>query len=83
MVIASFDYSKSFINNLMIHSNEKRNDGMSFEELLTELKRMRIQMRYFHEIQKESELLDAEYHHIVKMQKQGKLTLFESFPDAS
>ena len=67
----------------MIDSNGKQNDGMSFEELLEELKRLRVRMRYFLEIQKESELLDAEYHHIVKMQKQGKLTLFESFPDAS
>ena len=67
----------------MIDSNGKQNDGMSFEELLEELKRLRVRMRYFREIQKESELLDAEYHHIVKMKKQGKLTLFESFPDAS
>ena len=71
----------------MIHSNEKSNDrhfrsstGMSFLELMDELKRMRVQMRYTREIQKESELLDAEYHQIVKMQKQGELTLFE-LPD--
>ena len=61
----------------MIHSNEKNNDGMSFAELVTELKRLRVQMRYFREIQKESELLDAEYHQIIKMQKRGELTLFE------
>jgi len=61
----------------MIHSNGKSNDGMSFAELVTELKRMRVQMRYFREIQKESELLDAEYHQIIKMQKRGELTLFE------
>ena len=61
----------------MIHSNEKKNDGMSFSELVTELKRMRVQMKYFREIQKESELLDAEYHHIVRLQKKGELTLFE------
>ena len=56
--------------------------GMSFSELLQELKRMRVQMRYFREIQKESELLDAEYHQIVKMQKRGELTLFD-FPESS
>ena len=67
----------------MIHSNGKRDDGMSFEELITELKRMRVQMRYFREIQRESELLDAQYHHIVKLQQQGKLTLFEDFPGSS
>ena len=61
----------------MIHSNGKSNDRMSFAELVTELKRMRVQMRYFREIQKESELLDAEYHQIIKMQKRGELTLFE------
>ena len=66
----------------MIHSNGKSNDGMSFAELVTELKRLRVQMKYFREIQKESELLDTEYHHIVKMQKRGELTLFE-VPDGS
>ena len=53
---------------------------MSFSELLHELKRLRVQMRYSREIQKESELLDAEYHQIVKMQKRGELTLLE-LPD--
>ena len=73
----------------MIHSNGKSNDrhfrsstGMSFIELMDELKRMRVQMRYFREIQKESELLDAEYHQIIKMQKRGELTLFE-LPDTT
>ena len=72
----------------MIQSNEESNGrhfrsstGMSFTELMTELKRMRVQMRYFREIQKESELLDTEYHQIIKMQKRGELTLFE-LPDA-
>ena len=51
--------------------------GMSFSELLHELKRLRVQMNYSREIQKESELLDAEYHQIVEMQKRGELTLFE------
>ena len=61
-------------------SNERHfrsSTGMSFSELLHELKRLRVQMRYSREIQKESELLDAEYHQIVKMQKRGELTLFE------
>ena len=43
-------------------SNERHfrsSTGMSFLELMDELKRMRVQMRYFREIQKESELLDA------------------------
>ena len=73
----------------MIQSNGKSNErhfrsstGMSFLELMDELKRMRVQMRYFREIQKESELLDAEYEQIVRMQKRGELTLFE-LPDVS
>jgi len=74
----------------MIQSNGKSNErhfrsstGMSFSELLHELKRLRVQMRYSREIQKESELLDAEYHQIVKMQKRGELTLFDVPDDAS
>ena len=74
----------------MIQSNGKSNErhfrsstGMSFLELMDELKRMRVQMRYLREIQKESELLDAEYHQIVKLQKRGELTLFELPDDTS
>ena len=63
--------------------NFRSSTGMSFSELLHELKRMRVQMRYFREIQKESELLDAEYHQIVRMQKRGELTLFELSDDTS
>ncbi len=44
---------------------------------------MRVQMRYFREIQKESELLDAEYYQIVRMQKRDELTLFELPDDTS
>ena len=39
-------------------SNERHfrtSTGMSFTELMDELKRMRVQMRYYREIQKESE----------------------------
>ena len=74
----------------MLQSNGKSNErhfrtstGMSFLELMDELKRMRVQMRYFSEIQKESELLDAEYYQIVRMQKRGELTLFELPDDTS
>ena len=74
----------------MIQGKGKSNDrhfrsstGMSFSELLHELKRMRVQMRYFREIQKESELLDAEYYQIIRMQKRGELTLFDVPDDVS
>ena len=68
----------------MIQSNGKSNEkhfrtstGMSFSELMEELKRMRVQMRYFREIQKESELLDAEYYQIIRMQKRDQLPLLD------
>jgi hypothetical protein len=67
-------------------SNERHfrsSTGMSFIELMDELKRMRVQMRYFREIQKESELLDAEYYQIIRMQKRGELTLFDVPDDAA
>ena len=74
----------------MIHGKGKSNErhfrsstGMSFLELMDELKRMRVQMRYFREIQKESELLDAEYYQIIRMQKRGELTLFDVPDDAA
>ena len=50
---------------------------MTFEELLDELKRMKHQMRNFSAIQKENKRLDAEYYHIVKMQKKGVLDPIE------
>ena len=34
----------------MIHGKGKSNQGMSFTELLEELKRLRVQMRYFRKI---------------------------------
>jgi hypothetical protein len=81
---------KLLINNHMIHGKGKSNErhfrsstGMSFLELMDELKRMRVQMRYFREIQKESELLDAEYYQIIRMQKRDELTLFELPDDAA
>ena len=74
----------------MIHGKGKSNErhfrsstGMSFLELMNELKRMRVQMRYFREIQKESEFLDAEYYQIIRMQKRDELTLFELPDDAA
>ena len=74
----------------MIHGKGKSNErhfrsstGMSFLELMNELKRMRVQMRYFREIQKESELLDAEYYQIIRMQKRDELSLFELPDDAA
>ena len=55
---------------------------MTFEELLDELKRMKHQMRNFSALQKENNRLDAEYYHIMKMQKKGVLDPIE-LPDAS
>tara|TARA_E500000331_G_C16706090_1_gene476020 strand:+ start:352 stop:540 length:189 start_codon:yes stop_codon:yes gene_type:complete len=51
----------------------EKQSGMTFEELLIELKRLRTQMINFKNIQKESNRLDAEYFHIKKMERKGLL----------
>ena len=51
----------------------EKQSGMTFEELLIELKRLRTQMINFKIIQKESNRLDAEYFHIKKMEREGLL----------
>ena len=51
----------------------KNAEGMSFEELVSELKRLRSQMKYFREVQGESNRLDAEWFHICKLENKGRL----------
>ena len=51
----------------------KKRGGMTFEELLDELKRMKKQMRNFKELQKESNRLDAEYYHLKKISQERDL----------
>jgi hypothetical protein len=61
------------INNSMI----KKQDGMTFEELLIQLKRLRKQIKSFKEVQSENNRLDAEYFHIKRMEQQGLLKEIE------
>ena len=64
------------------YSMIEKQSGMTFEELLVELKRLRGQMKNFKEIQKESNRLDAEYFHIRKMESKGLLKEIE-IPNAN
>ncbi len=64
------------------YSMIEKQSGMTFEELLIELKRLRGQMKNFKEIQKESNRLDAEYFHIRKMESKGLLKEIE-IPNAN
>ena len=64
------------------YSMIEKQSGMTFEELLIELKRLRGQMKNFKEIQKESNRLDAEYFHIRKLESKGLLKEIE-IPNAN
>ena len=64
------------------YSMIEKQSGMTFEELLIELKRLRGQMKNFKEIQKESNRLDAEYFHISKMESKVLLKEIE-IPNAN
>ncbi len=47
--------------------------GMTYEELLDELKSMRAQIVRHKSVTRELHRLDAEYWHIMKMEKKGAL----------
>ena len=54
-----------------------REDGMTYEELILELKKMKRQIRHHHELTKEMHRLDAEYWYINHMEKRGLLSPIE------
>jgi hypothetical protein len=54
-----------------------REDGMTYEELILELKNMKRQIRHHHELTKEMHRLDAEYWYINHMEKRGLLSPIE------
>jgi len=64
------------------YSMIKKQDGMTFEELLIQLKRLRKQIKSFKEVQSENNRLDAEYFHIKRMEQQGLLKEIE-IPNAT
>ena len=52
-------------------------NGMTYEELLDELKSMRAQIVQHKRVTRELHRLDAEYWHIMKMEKKGALEEIE------
>ncbi len=54
-----------------------REDGMTYEELIQQLKNMKRQIRHHHELTKEMHRLDAEYWYINHMEKRGLLSPIE------
>ena len=54
-----------------------REDGMTYEELIQQLKNMKRQIRHHHELTKEMHRLDAEYWYINHMDKRGLLSPIE------
>ncbi len=54
-----------------------REDGMTYEELLLELKNMKRQINHHRELAKEMHRLDAEYWYIHNMERRGLLPLIE------
>lgn len=58
---------------LFINTDMKDKNGMTYEELLDELKSMRAQIVRHKSVTRELHRLDAEYWHIMKMEKKGAL----------
>ena len=54
-----------------------REDGMTYEELLSELKNMKWQIIHHRELTKEMHRLDAEYWYIHNMERRGLLPSIE------
>lgn len=64
------------------YSMIEKQSGMTFEELLVELKRLRRQMKNFKDVQNESNRLDTEYFHIRNMERKSLLKEIE-IPNAN
>ena len=54
-----------------------REDGMTYEELILELKKMKLQINHHRKLTKEMHRLDAEYWYINHMEKRGLLSPIE------
>ena len=52
-------------------------DGMTYEELISQLKSMKRQINHHRELTKEMHRLDAEYWYINHMEKRGLLSPIE------
>lgn len=64
------------------YSMIEKQSGMTFEELLVELRRLRGEIKNFKDVQEENNRLDAEYFHIRKMESKGLLKEIE-IPNAN
>ena len=60
-----------------------KEDGMSYEELLTELKQMRRQIVHHRKLTQEMHRLDAEYWYIQNMDRNNMLPTLELIANAS
>ena len=55
----------------------EREDGMTYEELIRELKTMRKQVNHYRRITKEMHRLDTEYWYVLQQAKKGALFQIE------
>ncbi len=60
-----------------------KEDGMTYEELLTELKDMKRQIVHHRKLTQEMHRLDAEYWYIQNMDRKGMLPTLELVANAS
>ena len=60
-----------------------KENGMSYEELVTELKHMRRQIVHHRKLTQEMHRLDAEYWYIQNMDRKGMLPTLELVANAS
>ena len=61
----------------MINSRMEREEGMTYEELIRELKTMRKQVKHYRRLTKEMHRLDAEYWYVQQQAKKGALFQIE------
>ena len=61
----------------MINTRMEREEGMTYEELIRELKTMRKQVNHYRRLTKEMHRLDAEYWYVQHQAKKGALYQIE------
>ena len=61
----------------MINTRMGREEGMTYEELIRELKTMRKQVKHYRRLTKEMHRLDAEYWYVQQQAKKGALFQIE------
>ena len=61
----------------MINTRMEREEGMTYEELIRELKTMRKQVNHYRRLTKEKHRLDTEYWYVQQQAKKGALFQIE------